>query len=793
MSSTMPVNPSPPVNPNHATPSPTDGLLPGGTTPLQVSVRTLCHFTARSGDLDLRFTPSPTGVEGIAGHQTVTARRGASYQREVPLSARFEALTVQGRADGVDAQARRVEEIKTRRGDASRVPANHLALHWAQARVYGWMLCEQLGLDSVEVALVYFDIDSGQETVLTETGSAASLRSFFEDLCRRYLVWANAEQAHRRARDAALSALRFPFPAFRTGQRELAADVYRANARARHLLAQAPTGIGKTIATVFASLRAAPAHGTDRLLFLTARTTGRQLALDALQRLGAPGSVPLRVLERVARDKACEHPDKACHGESCPLARGFYDRLPAAREAAAQAAWLDRDSLRTLALEHGICPYYLGQEMQRWCDVMVGDYNHWFDVGAHWHTLAQDQDWRVALLVDEAHNLIPRARQMYSATLDARDFLRLRHDAVPPVRKALDALHRRWSAFARELAPSGEGTQLLADGIPGDWLSTLQNTCATLQEHLAQHPDAPDPALQQWVFEALHGVRIAEGFGGHSLCELGPWTSPPGGRGRPLPSLRIRNVVPAPWLDDRWRAARSATLFSATLSPVEHVRTLLGLPEDTVHTDLPSPFAAEQLQVKIAPWISTRYQHRERSLDALVQVIARQFHERPGNYLAFFSSFDYLEQALSRLTLTHAGLPVWSQTRAMAETDRDAFVARFVDGGQGIGFAVLGGAFGEGIDLPGERLVGAFIATLGLPQLNAENERMRERLQETTGHGYDDTYLIPGLMKVVQAAGRVIRSEQDRGVVWLMDDRYARAEIRRLLPAWWRVEVATNR
>ena len=771
----------------------TPGLLPDSEAPLQVSVRTLCHFTARSGDLDLRFTPSPTGVEGIAGHQTVTARRGAGYQREVPLSANVGPLAVQGRADGFDPSARRVEEIKTRRGDASRVPANHQALHWAQARVYGWMLCQQLGLERIEVALVYFDIDSGQESVLTETVASEQLQRFFESLCARYLAWARTEQLHRFARDEALSALAFPFPSFRASQRELAADVYRANARARHLMAQAPTGIGKTMATVYASLRAAPGQGTDRLLFLTARTTGRQLALDALRRLGAPQALPLRVLERVARDKACEHLDKACHGESCPLARGFYDRLPGARTAAAQAAWLDRDSLRTLALAHGICPYYLGQEMQRWCDVMVGDYNHWFDVSAHWHALAQEQDWRVALLVDEAHNLIERARRMYSAALDANDFLRLRHDAAPDVRKALDALHRRWSAFARGLEPAKEGMQDLTQGLPDDWLAALQNCCGAVQDHLALHPETADPGLQNWVFEALHFVRIAEGFGEHSLCEAGLWASPPGGRGRRLPTLRIRNVVPAPWLRERWTAARSATLFSATLSPAEHVRDMLGLPADTAHIDLPTPFSAEQLRVRIAPWISTRYRDRMRSLGALVELIVQQFQERPGNYLAFFSSFEYLDLALRQLAQRHPQLPVWVQTRGMDEPSRDAFVARFIEGGQGVGFAVLGGVFGEGIDLPGERLVGAFIATLGLPQLNDDNERMRERLQQLTGQGYDHTYLIPGLMKVVQAAGRVIRSEQDRGVVWLMDDRYARDEIRRLLPAWWRVEVAPVR
>jgi DNA excision repair protein ERCC-2 len=778
-----------PLQPTCATPADATFL---SDEPLLVAVRTLCHFTARMGDLDLRFTPSPTGTEGIAGHQTVTTRRGAGYQRELPLSARHGQLTVQGRADGFDASVGRVEEIKTRRGDAP-VPPHHQALHVAQARVYGWMLCEQLSLDHIEVALVYYDIVSGRETVVSERCEASGLKAFFVGLCDRYLAWALSEQQHRRARDRSLSALMFPFDTFRDGQRLLAADVYRAQRHGRHLLAQAPTGIGKTLATLFGSLRAAPEQRTDRVMFLTARTTGRQLALDSLRQLGAGRSLPLRVLERVARDKACEHPDKACHGDACPLARGFYDRLPAAREMAARAGWLDRETLRDIALSHQVCPYFLGQEMQRWCDVLVGDYNHWFDVGAHWHTLTQDEGWRVALLVDEAHNLIERARKMYSAALDASEFLRLRRSAPLTIRQAMDTLHRRWSALAREHEPANAGTTtLVPEGVPADWLGTLKNTASTITELLAlQTGPQADATLLQWAFEALHFVRIAERFGDHSLCEAGPWASPPGGRGRQLPSLRLRNVVPGPWLQERWQGAHSATLFSATLAPMAHVSAMLGLPGDTAQVNLPSPFAADQLQVRIAPWISTRYQDRERSLDALVGVMSAQYHEHPGNYLAFFSSFEYLERALQRLSQLEPSIPVWSQTRNMAEAQRDAFMARFDATGQGIGFAVLGGAFGEGIDLPGERLVGAFIATLGMPQVNADNERVKERLQQLTGHGHDDTYLVPGIMKVVQAAGRVIRREQDRGVVWLLDDRFARAGVRRLLPAWWRVTLAT--
>ncbi len=758
---------------------------------IQVAVRTLCEFGARTGDLDLRFTPAPTGAEGIAGHQTVTARRDALYQRELALSAQYGALKVLGRADGFDPVARRVEEIKTRRGDASLVSPGQQALHWAQARVYAWMLCEKLQWSSIEVALVYLDIDTGLETVLTENRSAQELKREFEKLCDPYLRWARKEQMHRQQRDLSLRALDFPFDAFRPGQRALAADVYRAQAKGRHLLAQAPTGIGKTMATVYAALRATPEQRLDRLVFLTARTTGRQIALDALSRLQAGTARPLRVLERVAREKACEHPDKACHGESCPLARGFYDRLPATREAAAQSQWLDRETLRTLALQHDICPYYLGQEMQRWCDVMVGDYNHWFDVSAHWFTLAQDQGWRVTLLVDEAHNLIERARQMYSAELDSQRFLRLRHSASGPLRRTLDSLHKAWSALAKDIGTLNDQATIPIEHLPGDWLSRLQNTCSELQEQVFTSQEAIEGgALQNWVFDALHFVRMAQGLGDHSLLIAGPWAPPPNGRGRALPCLRIRNVVPAPWLESRWQAAHSATLFSATLSPAEHVQTMLGLPSDTAQIDLQSPFDAQQLEVRIAPWISTRYKDRERSLGAMADLMIDQFRARPGNYLAFFSSFDYLERALSRLSQCDPTIPTWVQTRGMAEAERDAFMARFSVEGRGIGFAVLGGAFGEGIDLPGERLVGAFIATLGLPQVNDENERVKNRLETLTGQGYNNTYLYPGLMKVVQAAGRVIRSEQDSGVVWLMDDRYARAEVRALLPSWWRVTTA---
>lgn len=742
-----------------------------------VAVRALTEFTAKQGDLDLRFTPSPSAQEGIAGHATVTSRRPAGYQTEISLSGEYRHLVVRGRADGYDPDRNQLEEIKTFRGDLDRMPGNHRHLHWAQVKVYGWLLCEKLGLAEVRLALVYFDVGTGKETVLTETHSAEALKQFFETQCERFLAWSEQEMAHRAAREEALVALRFPHDAFRTGQRELAEAVYRAAGSGRCLLAEAPTGIGKTIGTIFPLLKACPGQQLDKVFFLAAKTSGRRLAFDALSQIGAGKTLPLRVLELVARDKACEHPDKACHGDSCPLAKGFYDRLPQARQAAVEGRVQDREALRKVALEHNVCPYYLSQDLARWCDVVVGDYNYYFDGGAMLYGLTVANDWRVAVLADEAHNLVERARKMYTAELDQAALRALRLAPPAALKKSLARLHRQWN----ELNKAQETDYQVYAEVPPKFAGALQQTIADITEYMAENPALFDAGLQQFYFDALHFSRLAEVFDTHSLFDI----SKPRTRGS---VLCIRNVVPAPFLGPRFAAARTTTLFSATLRPVDFYTDMLGLPEDTVCIEVASPFEADQLRVKIVRDISTRYQDRDASLEPIAALIARQYESRPGNYLAFFSSFDYLQKVVQRFAARFPGIPFWEQSRGMAESERDAFLARFTPEGSGIGFAVLGGSFAEGIDLPGERLVGAFIATLGLPQLNPVNEHIMQRMQETFGAGYDYTYLYPGLQKVVQAAGRVIRTQTDRGVIYLIDDRFARPSVMRLLPGWWKVE-----
>lgn len=772
-----------------------------------VAVRELCEFAAKAGDLDLRFTPAPTAEQGQAGHHWLGSQEAPPYETELALQAPWQHLTVRGRADGYHPTLNRVDEYKTHRGDLARQPANHRALHWAQAKVYGWLLCESRGLDRIDVCLVYLNVATRQTTRFTDTYLASELAAWVDNLCGRYATWAGHQAQHRAARDAALAALAFPQPVFRAGQRELAKAVYRAAVNGHCLTAQAPTGVGKTLGTLFPLLKALPGQQIDKVFYLTAKTPGRQLALDTLQAL--PANTPLRVLELVARDKACEHPDKACHGDDCPLARGFYDRLPQARADAVQMPMQNRSAVRAVASAHQVCPYYLTQELAKWADVVVGDYNHFFDLHAMLHALTHTNGWRVALLVDEAHNLVDRGRAMATASLSLASLRAVQHHAAPPLARALKRLQRTWLAWQRGLPqqpdapgstlPTGRPVPRLRNGDesapawlnepPAELVAAVQHCLTELGALAADDPLTLTGPTLQWLFDMIHWLEVAERCDDRFLVSVTRHTPAPGGRQR-TPDTRItfHNVVPAALLAERWAAAHTGTLFSATLAPIGFYRTLLGLPADTHHVEVASPFGPEQLQVRVARHISTRFDARHASVGPIVDILAQQMAARPGNYLAFFSSFDYLEQVANAYQAQHPDQPIWQQTRQMNEPARTAYLQRFEAQGRGIGFAVLGGAFGEGIDLPGSRLIGAFVVTLGLPQVNPVNEAFCQRLNQLfPGQGHDYTYLYPGLQKVVQAPGRVIRTPDDTGTVWLLDQRYARHHVRGLLPSWWRL------
>jgi DNA excision repair protein ERCC-2 len=753
-----------------------------------IAVRALCEFVAKKGDLDLRFTPSPSAQEGIAGHVLVADSRDETYQTEIALVGKYKHLTVKGRADGFDTKLNRLEEIKTHRVPVDKIPSNHRALHWCQAKIYAALLCERDNLERIEVALVYFHIDSHVQTFRSETCTREALQAFFSATCEVFLAWSDREASHRRVRNVATSQVVFPFDEMHDQQRQFAQAIYRAAVGKRSVIAQAPTGVGKTLGSLFPTFKALGKAGIDKVIYLTAKTSGRALALDAVKQIQIPHH-GLRTLELVAREKSCENLDKACNGDSCPLAKGFYDRLPQARNAATALAentpvlW-SKAKVREVALSHAICPYYLSQELAKWADVVIGDYNYFFDTNAILYHLVLANDWQVALLVDEAHNLVDRARAMYSARLSEQTLL----DAQPQVPESLKKDFNRLLRLWRRLVKAQDLDYEAFDKVPDKLSGAIDSLVTALGKVFIEETERENFNLQEvdrlfsLFFELLHFQKMNLVFDKHFFFEIDRET---------MPSMHIRNVLPAPLLAPRFAAAASCALFSATLNPISAYKANLGLPSSTVELEVESPFSANQLQVKVIRKISTRYKDRNRSLSLLVETMANQYQQLPGNYLAFFSSFDYLEQVVHAFSQTGSRAPVWQQTRGMSEFDRIEFLAKFKAGGKGIGFAVLGGVFGEGVDLPGDRLLGVFIATIGLPQINKLNQQLHMRLENLLepGQGYKQIYLYPGLQKVVQAAGRVIRSKSDQGVLLLLDNRFATTEVRELLPKWWDIKL----
>lgn len=749
-----------------------------------VSVRSLIAFAARTGSIERGFTPAPTGTEGTEGHVKVARNRPASYQTEISLSIQIDSLTLRGRADGYSSSTNCLEEIKTFYGDFRRIADNQRQLHWAQAKCYGWMLCRQAGLDSIRLALVYFHLKEEKEYRVEQDWTLDTLEQDCLTMVEKYQSW-QARTLHRQtALRGWASGLPFPFSVMHPSQRQMAEAVYKSVATGRVLLAEAPTGTGKTLAGLFPAIKAMAHTHVDRVFYLTAKSTGKQIALDALHQLAGTPATPLRVLELTAQAKACLAPESQCTGESCPYAEKFFDKLVQARAAAADIPVLDQAALRTLAETFRICPVYLGMEMCRWVDVVVADVNYYFDGSPLLLQLADELDWKPCLLVDECHNLIERGRMMYSAALDRRQLLDAIKLAVPPLKTVLTRLNRHWLALLKTLVEH-PGQLTLIDEIPPAFLHALKDFTDQYREFLQHNPEPGnhDADAQSFFLAAL-------AFQSRMTEKNDDFCIDMGRLGTRSETLTLRNLVPAQLLHKRLARAGGASFFSATLRPMDFYHRMLGLPEDTVHLQVDSPFAADQLAIRVAADLSTRYRDRSASLHSLVACICEQLQQTPGNALLYFSSYAYLlevDRALSD-AVKPLGVEIVRQEKSMSESDRMQFIDQFNTRNNLLGLAVLGGALGEGIDLPGDALKGVFIATLGLPQVNSVNEYLKHFLQSRFQQGYRYSYLYPGIQKVVQAAGRVIRRTGDTGYVYLLDERYQNREVRQLLPSWWRYQ-----
>ena len=779
---------------------------------LTVAVRDLAAFCHRSGDIDHRFSPSPTGLQGVQGHQAIYRRRPDSYRSEYPVEYRHGngrhgngrhdngdlVLILRGRADGYDPAAGVVEEIKTCRVQAGAIPEAVTRLHLAQARLYAAIIAVGEELPAVEVRLTWFNIDSGEESTLVQACSREELTGFLEESLQRFSSWLQTLGALRRERDRSLAGLAFPHGEFRTGQREIAETVYKCVDQAGQLLVEAPTGSGKTAAVLYPALKALATGKHDRMVFVTAKSVGRRAAEQTLAVFRAAG-MRCAALSLTAREKICLSPGSACHGEDCPYARGYYDRLPAALAEAISLPSLERADIEALGRRFTVCPYQLGLDLLPWVDVVVADLHYLYSLNATLGSLIDGDERRWSALVDEAHNLPGRARGMYRASLAKAALMEARSVAPGAIAKALERVNRQLLALQRE--DWQEETYHSLDSLPRELVAGLQRFAGEVGEQLAAEANLLQrlPPLREFYFEVLQFMRVAEHWGEEFRLEMTR------GGGRQSLRLTLNCLDPARLLRQRQARLHAVIAFSATLSPTHWSRAMLGLEESTVCRRMASPFEPGQLQVRLATGVDTRYRQRAASLGHLAGRIARWLREEPGNCIVYFPSYAYMASCLAVLEAGgersdwegsgHAlpgGRRLWIQRPEQDEAGRETLLALLQAHRDVAAFCILGGVFGEGVDLPGGQLASVVVVGVGLPQVNRSTEQLRSWFHSRYGAGFEYAYLYPGLQKVDQALGRVVRTPQDTGRALLIDSRYARGEYRALLPPWWTYQCETD-
>jgi len=777
-----------------------------------ISVRDLVEFVLRTGDLAgaREFVGSDRALAGIRGHQQIQRSRPPGYLTELPVEYRVETdeftLQIRGRIDGllITSQHVLLEEIKTVQGTW-----NHEAdpLHWAQAKFYAFIHAKEHTLPVLDLQLVYLELPAGKVTEFRQTIAFAELDVFFTTTTAVYVDWLRERHRWCLARNASIATLAFPFPTYRPGQRELAVAAYRVLANGGRLFLAAPTGIGKTISVLFPAVKALGGNKLERLFYLTARTVGRAIAERALADLRRVG-LQLRAVTLTAKEKVCVRDGRPCDPLTCPMAIGYYDRSKPAIREALEREEITRSVLESVGQKHQVCPFELSLDVSVWADAIVCDYNYVFDPQVYLRRHFEDDGGAYAFLVDEAHNLVDRAREMFSADLEGKEILNVKRalkQEAPRCAKALGQLHAAMRKLVHGTSPPEDAVEasdptvelnlfpakaatMRDDGtgistnseFPDSLIEPLETALDEAERWLVKNQPAEFRADLLQLFFRLHSFRrTAELYDVRFVTII-----------ESTPDLRARLFCLDPSLLLRKALARgkSAIFFSATLTPMDYYRTLLGgAPEDPV-LQLSSPFPPENLAVLIQDRIQTHFKGRTESIGDVVVAIGALVQGRHGNYLVYFPSYQYLNAVVQEFQARHPSLPVLIQQVGMNEPQRDAFLAAFsVERGETlVGFAVLGGIFGEGIDLVGERLIGAVIVGVGLPQLCVERDLIRDYFQQQNSGGFDYAYTFPGMNRVLQAVGRVIRSDTDRGVVLLIDARFTEPRYRRLFPTWWK-------
>lgn len=764
---------------------------------VRISVRALVEFVLRSGDIDNRRSGAAQKDAMAAGtriHKKIQKRMGGNYRAEVPL--KYTALDeeediellVEGRADGIFEEDGivTIDEIKGVYMDLERL-TEPVAVHMAQAMCYGYFYCCDRNLDGVRIQLTYCNLETEEIRRFHEDRSKKELEVWFCSVIHEYFKWARYLCHHELQRNQSINGLEFPFP-YREGQRDLAVAVYKTISRKKRLFIQAPTGIGKTLSTIFPAVQAMGAGKASKVFYLTAKTITRTVAEEAFRILRSRGLV-FTAVTITAKEKLCPMEKAECNPEACPYAKGHFDRVnEAVFDILHLEQEMDRETVLRYAEKYRVCPFEFCLDISSWTDGIICDYNYVFDPNVRLKRyFADGASGDYLFLVDEAHNLVSRAREMYSASVYKEDFLEVKRiikGKSPRLERQLDRCNKLLLSMKREC-----GDWQLLEDVTG-LAAGIMTAFSYMETFMEEFPEFPErETVLDFYFCLRDFLNVYEELDGHYRIyeenrEDGSFL------------VRLFCVDPSRLLSRCMDQGASTILFSATLLPVRYYKTLLSGNQEDYAVYVNSPFPEENRLLMVAEDVSSRYTRRSpseyRKVADYIRIVTQS---RPGNYMVFFPSYQYMGEIEEILEEEPLKADLLVQGQGMGEAEKAEFLEEFEKERSHslAAFCVMGGVFSEGIDLKEERLIGVIVVGTGLPMVCVEQEVLKGYFDETEEKGFDFSYQYPGMNKVLQAAGRVIRTPEDRGVILLLDDRFLRRDHLELFPREWEHFQVVNR
>ena len=746
---------------------------------VHLSVRELVEFLYQSGDLMSTSQNYERANLGSKIHRLLQSSQGDNYHSEVylKLSTQVEDIyfLIDGRADGIyiEDDVVTIDEIKTTAKAEENID-DSCFVHWAQAYCYAYIYATHHQLAQIQVRLTYYQIESKKIKQFLRILSYEDLHDFYMDNLQQFLKWAKLSQSLRETSVTQLKKLVFPFPAYRQGQRQFAVSVYKTILDEEVLFAQAPTGIGKTISTLFPSLKAIGEEKVDKIFYLCAKTITANVAYDTIHLLQKQG-VSFKTVCLTAKDKICFLDKRNCDPKVCPYAKGYYNRnKDALYELLTTRDFLDTKTIEDIALKHTICPFELSLDASLYADVIICDYNYAFDPRIFLKRFFLEKSNHV-FLVDEAHNLIERGKEMYSASLSKSLFTAIRKFVTKDFASLKRALASVIFEFETLAIKHEEEAFLVLSEVPITMLDALEKFYANASAYFQQdHDPQYDEQIKEVFFEVTTFLKISDYYNQDFVTFLYLDDDV---------TIKQYCMNPSQMLRAMMSKVRSSILFSATLSPIEYYMDLLGGNKSSLRLSLQSPFSKDNVCVIVNDAISTKYHDRMRSLLSIVEIIHASVLPKPGNYIVFCPSYAYMQQIAQEFMHQYPTMKVSLQENNMSEEEKQAYLEAFKQTDKmHVYFCVLGGMFAEGIDLKGDQLLGAIIVGVGLPQISPQIDTVKQYFDLQNKQGYAYAYQIPGMNKVLQAAGRVIRCMEDKGIIVFIDQRFTTSFYKRLIP-----------